>query len=156
MSTTTLAAAVRAAVAGVDDPEYPGISIVDLGILEYVRTVGTAGVVEVDLVPTVVACPAFRMIEDDVRRAALAVPGVTTVAVNRLLGVPWTTARVTDAGRAALATNFLVAVKTPALPVRCPVCQSTEVVERSAFGGSRCRSVHWCTDCRNTVEVVRA
>ncbi len=149
-------AAVRAAVAGVDDPEYPGVSIVDLGILEAVRAGQAGGSVEIDLVPTVVACPAFRMIEDDVRRAALAVPGVTTVAVNRLLGVPWTTARVTDTGREALASNFLVAVKTAALPVRCPVCQGTEVVERSAFGGSRCRSVHWCTECRNTVEVVRA
>jgi ring-1,2-phenylacetyl-CoA epoxidase subunit PaaD len=151
-----LAAAVRAAVALVDDPEYPGVSIVDLGILEHVRATGTSGAVEIDLVPTVVACPAFRMIEEDVRRAALAVPGVATVAVNRLLGVPWTTARVTEAGRRALATSFFVAVETPSVPVRCPVCQSSAVVERSAFGGSRCRSVHWCTDCRNTVEVVRA
>lgn len=148
-----LAEAVRAAVTAVDDPEYPGVSIVDLGILEAIRTSEAA--VEVDLVPTVVACPAFRMIEEDVRRAVLAVPGVGTVAVNRLLGVPWTTARVTDAGRRALATDFFVAVKTPSRPVRCPACDSTAVVERSAFGGSRCRSVHWCTDCRSTVEVVR-
>jgi ring-1,2-phenylacetyl-CoA epoxidase subunit PaaD len=151
---TDLADAVRAAVTAVDDPEYPGVSIVDLGILEKVRTVGAA--VEVDLVPTVVACPAFRMIEDDVRRAVLAVPGVRTVSVNRLLGVPWTTARVTEAGRRALATGFLVAVESPTRPLRCPACDSTAVVERSEFGGSRCRSVHWCTDCRSTVEVVRA
>ena len=48
------------ALQDVDDPEYPGVSIVDLGLVEDVRVDGRR--VEVDLVPTYSGCPALSMI----------------------------------------------------------------------------------------------
>lgn len=52
---------VSRALAQVHDPEYPGVSIVDLGLLEGVR-VDDAGHAEVDLIPTFSGCPALHMI----------------------------------------------------------------------------------------------
>ena len=56
---------VRAAIATVDDPEYPGISIVDLGLLEYIH-VQPNGDVVIGQVPTFSGCPALTMLAADV------------------------------------------------------------------------------------------
>ncbi|HAE55420.1 MAG TPA: phenylacetate-CoA oxygenase subunit PaaJ, partial [Acidimicrobiaceae bacterium] len=47
---------VRTAVAAVRDPEYPDLNIEQLGILEDV--VADAAGIRVDLIPTILGCPA--------------------------------------------------------------------------------------------------
>jgi hypothetical protein len=37
----------------------------------------------------------------------------------------------------------------------CPVCGSSAVADTSDAGPTRCRSLAWCPDCRNPVEVLR-
>ena len=63
-------AGVREAVASVDDPEYPGISIVEMGMVGDCRV--EHGRVHVRLVPTFTGCPALGFIEADVRAAVAA------------------------------------------------------------------------------------
>ncbi len=72
---------VLAAVTSVDDPEYPGISIVDLGLLETID-VSADGAVGVGLIPTFSGCPALGMIADDVRVVVGDIAGVGSVAVE--------------------------------------------------------------------------
>ncbi|MBK8914985.1 MAG: phenylacetate-CoA oxygenase subunit PaaJ [Phycisphaerales bacterium] len=36
--------------------------------------------------------------------------------------------------------------------VRCPVCGSERTALQSPFGPTRCRSIHYCNDCRNAFE----
>jgi len=154
MSTGLLPERVRTAVASVDDPEYPGISIVDLGLLESLDTT-TDGHVAVGLIPTFPGCPALAMIADDVRRAVDAVDGVATVDV-RWLGAPvWRVDRITETARVAMARDFTVAVRIGREPVACPRCGSP-TDEQSMFGPSRCRAVHTCPTCAEVVEVMRA
>jgi phenylacetate-CoA oxygenase PaaJ subunit len=87
------------ALAEVQDPEMP-INLVDLGVIYDVREAG--GAVEVDLTFTAMGCPASDFILDDVRERLLAEPGVQEVRVNVVWDPPWTTARMTEAGRDAL------------------------------------------------------
>jgi len=128
--TDALRERVRSAIAAVDDPEYPGISITDLGLVEALDVTPDGNVV-VGLIPTFSGCPALSMIADDVRSAVAALDGVTTVDV-RWLGAPvWTIDRVTDVAR-------------PPWPGSSP--------SRSASVGSRCpaRAVDrppWRTRC---------
>ena len=156
--TTTLAPTlkdeVRAAVATVDDPEYPGVSVVDLGLLEAVR-VAVDGAVEVGLVPTFSGCPALGMIADEVRAVVAAVDGVDARRINvRWLGTPvWTVDRISEVGREAMAREFTVAVRIGGEPVACPRC-GAETTEDSLFGPSRCRTVHLCPSCAEVVEVM--
>ena len=148
---------IRAAVATVDDPEYPGISIVDLGLLEAID-VQPDGDVVVGLVPTFSGCPALAMIAEDVRHAIADVDGVTgPQAVNvRWLSSPvWTVDRVTENARRAMAREFTVAVRIGRDPVPCPRC-GADTTENSMFGPSRCRAVHVCQSCTEVVEVMRA
>jgi metal-sulfur cluster biosynthetic enzyme len=83
----------------VQDPEMP-INLVDLGVIYDVRE--RDGIVEVDLTFTAMGCPASDFILDDVRERLLREPGVDDVRVNVVWDPPWTSARMTDAGRDAL------------------------------------------------------
>ncbi len=136
----------------VDDPEYPGVSIVDLGIVADVRV--DEDCVTVELVPTFSGCPAFAAIESDVAAAVTPVAGGRRVRTVRSHLV-WSTDRISAAGRRALARDFTVAVARDHDPPRCPRCGG-DPVEISPFGPTRCRAVHRCPDCGEHVEVMRS
>ena len=145
---------IHAAVASVDDPEYPGLSIVDLGLVE-TCDINDVGDVTVELVPTFTGCPALNVIAEDVRAAVAAIDGVNRVAVNWLLSPTWSTDRVSEHGKAVLADHFTVAVQIGSSTPRCPRCGGV-LSDESMFGPSRCRSVSRCAACTETVEVMRA
>jgi len=88
-----------AALSEVEDPEMP-VNLVDLGVIYAVAE--KEGVVQVDLTFTAMGCPASEFILDDVRDRLLREPGVREVRVNIVWDPPWTTARMTQAGRDAL------------------------------------------------------
>lgn len=87
------------ALADVQDPEMP-INLVDLGVIYDVRE--QDGSVEVDLTFTAMGCPASEFILDDVRERLMREPGVDDVRINVVWDPPWTSARMTEAGRDAL------------------------------------------------------
>lgn len=88
-----------AALSEVEDPEMP-VNLVDLGVIYGVEE--KDGVVEVDLTFTAMGCPASEFILDDVRDRLLREAGVREVKVKVVWDPPWTTARMTQAGRDAL------------------------------------------------------
>ena len=145
-------AEVLSAIESVDDPEYPGVSIVDLGLVEQVEV--NSGRVQVGLVPTFSGCPALAMIASDVEAAVRSVDGVADVKVSWLTAPTWSPERLSQRGRDALAANFTVAVQIGDRTPECPLCGGP-TVERSMFGPSRCRAVHRCDACSETVEVMR-
>jgi ring-1,2-phenylacetyl-CoA epoxidase subunit PaaD len=149
---TGIADAVRAAVATVDDPELPGVSIVELGLLEQL-SVDADGMVSIGLIPTFSGCPALSLIEQLVRAAVAAVDGVRSVEVVFLAAPAWSIDRVSDVARERLATGLTVAVERDGR-AECPRC-GTQTVERSMFGSTRCRAVHRCPGCGEVIEVMR-
>ena len=150
---TTLLDRVRDAVSSVCDPEFPSVTIDQLGVLEQVRVVGSD--VEVDLIPTFLGCPALEVIETDVRNAVLAVGGVSSIAVRFVTEPAWTPDRISAQGRRNLG-ELTVSVRDRTGDTACPVCGSRQVVERSPFGPTACRAIAFCDDCRNPVEVIRS
>ncbi len=149
---TTPEESVRRAVTSVEDPEYPGLSIADLGLLESIEV--EDGCCAIGLVPTFSGCPALHMIRHDVEVAVGAVAGISDVRVDFLTSPAWTPERISDAGRAHLADTMTVAVQIGHSSPTCPRCD-TETVEQSLFGPTRCRSVHRCPSCDEIVEVIR-
>jgi ring-1,2-phenylacetyl-CoA epoxidase subunit PaaD len=143
-------AAVRAALAGVPDPELPVVSVVDLGMVERVEVAG--GRIAVDLLPTFIGCPALELIESSVaqRLAMFDVP--VEVAFTRR--VPWTSERISRAGLERLRAAGIAPPLDPA-EMRCPWCDSARVVMDSAFGPTQCRSLFYCRDCRQPFEALK-
>ncbi len=88
-----------AALSEVQDPEMP-INLVDLGVIYDIDE--RDGVVEVDLTFTAMGCPASDFILEDIRERLLREDGVREVRVKVVWDPPWTSARMTQAGRDAL------------------------------------------------------
>jgi ring-1,2-phenylacetyl-CoA epoxidase subunit PaaD len=162
----TLEAAVWAALAEVRDPEIPPVSITDLGIVE--RVVVTDDAVEIELLPTFAGCPALDVIRADAERAGVAVAEDREVEVRFVYSPPWTSDRITPAGREALRSygltppgEGLVFLPLASLgtatvdPAPCPFCGSTDTELESAFGPTLCRSTHFCRTCRNPFEAFK-
>jgi ring-1,2-phenylacetyl-CoA epoxidase subunit PaaD len=143
-------AAVSAILRRLHDPEIPTVSIVDLGLVHDVRV--SDGRIAVELLPTFVACPALEVI----RAAVVDALGVFGYAldVSFTFAVPWTTERVTDAGRAGLRAAGIAPPSEPTA-VRCPYCASTRVAMDSVFGPTLCRSLFYCRDCRQPFEAFK-
>jgi ring-1,2-phenylacetyl-CoA epoxidase subunit PaaD len=144
-------AAVRWRLASLPDPELPVVSIADLGMIHDVSIDGDA--IRIAILPTFVGCPALDVIvatiQDGLADLGRPVEVVTTFAV------PWTSDRITPAGRAALAA---AGIAPPADPeaMRCPLCRSAEIVIDSAFGPTQCRSLYYCRACRQPFEAMKS
>lgn len=147
-----LRAEVRDAVSAVNDPEYPGLSIVDLGLLESIR-IEPAGVT-IGLVPTFSGCPALSVIASEVLDTVGRIDGIDDVEVVWLRTPSWSTDRVTYRARQVLADTFSVGVQIGSEVPLCPRCGGA-TAPQSTFGPSRCRAVRTCSRCREPVEVLR-
>ncbi|MFN3688130.1 1,2-phenylacetyl-CoA epoxidase subunit PaaD [Salinarimonas sp.] len=138
----------------VPDPEIPVISLVDLGIIRDVAYDGETLVVAVT--PTYSGCPATRVINLDIL-AALEAHGVRDVRLETRLSPAWTTAWITQKGRAALrdygiappveGTAICGAARVAEPEVACPHCGSTNTQMVSAFGSTPCKASWRCSDC---------
>jgi metal-sulfur cluster biosynthetic enzyme len=73
------------------DPEL-GLSIVDLGLVYGIETVGER--VHVTMTLTAPGCPIHDAMTDWVRRAVLGIPGVEHVDVTVTFDPPWTPSRI--------------------------------------------------------------
>jgi ring-1,2-phenylacetyl-CoA epoxidase subunit PaaD len=149
--------AVWAALAHVHDPEIPALSIVDMGIVTALDV--TPDSITVTITPTFVGCPALEMIKDAIREQLAEFP-VERVEVLVDYSTPWSTNRITDRGRAALAAlGFAPPPRFDGefepeilLNAKCPNCGSTNTTLQSPFGPALCRAIYYCTDCRQAFE----
>ena len=143
---------VRAELAQVPDPEIPVLSVVDLGIVHRVEV--DADRIDVTILPTFVGCPAL-----DVIRATIADRlgdrFGRPVRVETTFEVPWTSERISPAGREALRRAGIAPPSAPE-DVRCPHCASADVVMDSAFGPTQCRSLFYCRGCRQPFEALKS
>ena len=143
------AAAVWAAFEQIPDPEIPVVSLVDLGVIRSVDV--SEGHVHVEFTPTFLGCPALefmkRAIEDKV-------PGADVEVVQ---DDSWSTDKITAAGReklreAGFAPPAPRLVQLQSQVHRCPYCGSTETKLENLFGPTPCRSLRYCTSCRQPFE----
>ena len=146
-------AAIRAALAEVPDPELPILSVVDLGIIH--RVAVTPDGIDIAILPTFVGCPAL-----DVIRASIATHlgerFGRPVRVETTFEVPWTSDRISPAGREALAAAGIAPPADDPADTRCPICASARVVMDSAFGPTQCRSLYYCRACRQPFEALKS
>ncbi len=155
---------VLAALDDVPDPEIPAISVVDLGVIGRIEAGTPGGTLRVELLPTFVGCPALDPMREAVARRLRAIAPDRSVEVTITYAPPWTADRITPRGRARLtASGFAppaavrpVDVLTLDAAVACPFCGSTRTVLDNPFGPTPCRSIRYCTSCRQPFEHFKA
>jgi ring-1,2-phenylacetyl-CoA epoxidase subunit PaaD len=144
--------AVWATLAQVPDPEIPVLSVVDLGIVRYVRW---ADGPRVGLTPTYSGCPATDVIRSSVKEA-LVRAGYENVVVEDVLSPPWSSDWVTEDGRRKLRAFGIAppaeSVSSPRrllspLVIACPRCGSRHTEKLSEFGSTPCKAHYRCVAC---------
>ncbi len=144
-------ARARAAVAAVEDPEIPVLTIEDLGILRDVRLDGDT--VEVTITPTYSGCPAMIAIGLEIE-TALARAGFPKSQVRSVLSPAWTTDWMSEAGRRKLLAYGIAPPNPNALP-SCPQCGSENTEQISAFGSTACKALYRCLACREPFDAFK-
>jgi ring-1,2-phenylacetyl-CoA epoxidase subunit PaaD len=153
------AEAVWSALAEVEDPEIPVISLVDLGVVRNVQVDGER--VHVEFTPTFLGCPALEVMRDRMTRAIEELGGEAEIEV--VADDSWSTDRITPDGREKLraagfappAPREASAPKLVQLQSRvfhCPYCGSTDTRLENIFGPTPCRSIRYCASCRQPFE----
>jgi ring-1,2-phenylacetyl-CoA epoxidase subunit PaaD len=143
---------VRAVLASVPDPEIPVLSVVDLGIVHRVAVRPDA--IHVTILPTFVGCPALDVIRASIADR-LSERFDRPVRVETTFEVPWTSDRISAAGRNAL-RRAGIAPPDDQTRMRCPYCDGADVVMDSAFGPTQCRSLFYCRGCRQPFEALKS
>ena len=153
---------VWAALAEVADPEIPAISVVDLGVIGNVAVDDRR--IRVELLPTFVGCPAIEVMRERIgmRLADLGIADRVEVEVS--FATPWTSERISPAGRERLRrSGFAPPVidadgmdgldELAVLPIaECPYCGSHNTTLDNPFGPTLCRAIYHCADCRQPFE----
>jgi ring-1,2-phenylacetyl-CoA epoxidase subunit PaaD len=147
------------ALAEIPDPEIPAISLVDLGVIKGVTV--DNGLVRIDFTPTFLGCPALEPMQRAME-AKVAELGATA-EVRVVLDDSWSSDRITPEGREKLrAAGFAPPSPRPVgkldlmqlrrATFRCPYCGSTDTKLENLFGPTPCRSIRYCSACRQPFE----
>ena len=147
------------ALAEIPDPEIPVLSLVELGVVKDVEVEG--GRVRVEFTPTFLGCPALEVMRDAMARKIEELGAEPQIQV--VLDDSWSTDKITPAGREKLrAAGFAPPAPREATApkllqlqsavFRCPYCRSTETLLENLFGPTPCRSLRYCTSCRQPFE----
>ena len=147
------------ALGEIPDPEIPVLSLVELGVVRDVEVAERR--VHVEFTPTFLGCPALDVMRDRMEEAVRALGGEPDVEVVQ--DDSWSTDRITPEGRRKLreagfappapreaSGPTLVQLQSHAF--RCPYCGSTETRLENLFGPTPCRSIRYCTACRQPFE----
>jgi len=149
---------------GVNDPEVPVISVVDLGIVRGVD-IDHDGELVVAVTPTYSGCPATEAIEASIV-AALDAAGLGPTRIRMQRAPAWTSDWISAEGRARL-RDYGIAPPGPvdrerAMPLRfvtrapeplaCPRCASTNTERLAAFGATACKALWRCLACGEPFE----
>lgn len=155
-------------LARISDPEIPAISLVDLGVIGSVALDGQRA--RIEILPTFVGCPAVELMRGQVTDRISALGVADRVDVEITYHPPWTSERITDAGRERLRqSGFAPPHLGPSvrdagfglhelavLPIgECPYCGSRNTTLENPFGPTLCRAIYHCADCRQPFEQMK-
>ena len=159
-ATTDAEARVWRDLEDLPDPEIPVLTLMDLGILRWVKA--TQDSVTVGVAPTYTGCPATEVIEQSIAER-LSEREYENVTVERVLSPPWTTDWISSAGREKL-RRYGIAPPVESSPskralfaggdpdIACPRCNSTDTQKVSEFGSTPCKAAYKCTACLEPFE----
>ncbi len=146
-------------LADVPDPEIPILSVIELGVVRYVRDEHERGIA-VGVSPTYTGCPATEVIQSSIKQH-LQQAGFEKVRVDSVLAPPWTSDWLTDSAREKLREYGIAPpADSVASPrhlwgdpmIHCPRCSSEKTERVSEFASTPCKASYRCTSCLEPFE----
>jgi len=149
---------IYTALATIQDPEIPVLSVLDLGMITHIDI--KENYVLVKMIPTYAACPAVNYIRNHIKKnleETLAIQVIVELD-NTIL---WNSDRITDIAKKKL-KNFGIATPKKLANCNnleeyfdgtpCVHCESNNTVLKTPFGSTLCRAIHYCLDCKQSFE----
>jgi ring-1,2-phenylacetyl-CoA epoxidase subunit PaaD len=139
----------------VHDPEIPGLSIVDLGMVIDIYPVEEHW--RIDLAPTYSGCPAIDVIPI-LTKIALQEGGIMSPEVEMIISPPWSTDWISEEGKEKLLAWGIAppgnrnAKHGEGIPRQCPQCGYEHVTLISAYGSTPCKAMYRCDQCLETFD----
>lgn len=140
----------------VHDPEIPGISIVDLGMVIDIRPEEDHW--HIDLAPTYSGCPAIDVIPM-MAKSHLTVMGIKDATIDMVITPPWSTDWISETGLQKLHDYGIAPPEGQASlrgdvgkPKICPQCGSTSHELISNYGATPCKAIYRCLECQETFD----
>jgi ring-1,2-phenylacetyl-CoA epoxidase subunit PaaD len=140
----------------VHDPEIPGVSIIDLGMVIDIRLDEDHW--KIDLAPTYTGCPAIDVIPM-LAKSHLRVMGYTDVDVEMKIAPPWSTDWISESGRQLLHEYGIAPpegqtsrIREQGKPKACPQCGSASHELISNYGATACKAIYRCNTCQETFD----
>ena len=128
------------------------------------------GTVVVSITPTYSGCPAIQVIEQEAV-AALRDHGFDEVRVRTVFSPAWSTDWMSEETKQKFRDNGiappqgssasggiaeLVSLRRARPTIECPYCGSSNTVEKSEFGSTACKSIHFCNGCHQPFDYFKA
>jgi len=136
----------RSEIAGmlyeVSDPELPGISIVDLGMVVDILSENDHWLIH--LATTYSGCPAIDVIPGLVKEK-LDANGIYNTKIVMGISPPWSYGIAPPNGSASLQLH-------EGKPKKCPQCGSTYTTLISQYGSTPCKAAYRCDTCKEPFE----
>ena len=147
-------------ISDIPDPEIPVITIKDLGMLRNVKFEN--GNYVVTITPTYTACPAMKMIEDQIIEV-LGTHNIHNVKVDLTYTPAWTSDWLSAEAKTKLkkygiappshsSCNKLFSAEERAV---CPRCNSNHTSLISRFGSTACKALYKCDDCKEVFDLFK-
>ncbi|NQY37738.1 MAG: phenylacetate-CoA oxygenase subunit PaaJ [Alteromonadaceae bacterium] len=144
------------------DPELPGLTIWDLGVLQDIQVTETKdnhGHSRLELITVVITltysgCPAVDAMTQDIIQA-LNTAGFERVKVKVALSPAWNTDMISPAGKQQLRAMNIAPPNEDDHP-DCPVCGSSNTEVLSQFGSTSCKSMHRCLHCAEVFDYFKS
>jgi ring-1,2-phenylacetyl-CoA epoxidase subunit PaaD len=140
----------------VSDPEIPGISIVDLGMVLDIIPENDHWIIT--LATTYSGCPAIDVIPIIVQNT-LEESGCTDAKVIMEISPPWSTDWISEEGKEKLLIYGIAPPNGKASvhanegkPKNCPQCGSTHTKLITNYGSTPCKASYKCEDCLEPFE----
>jgi len=137
--------AIWSALDTVYDPELPGLTIWDLGILQDVKQTTNGWLIEITL--TYSGCPAVDVIKEDIQSALVNVGVTETIEVAVVLSPAWSTDLISPQGKQQLRQLNIAPPTEDEESISCPICNSNNTTVVSEFGSTACKALYRCKDC---------
>jgi len=147
---------IAAVLHQVHDPEIPGVSIVDLGMVLDIRPENAHW--RIDLAVTYSGCPAIDVIPF-LAKSMLAEQGFPNTEIDMVVSPPWSTDWISEEGQEKLLAWGIAPPNGKShlnsdsgQPKRCPQCGSTETRLISQYGSTPCKALYRCDSCEETFD----
>ena len=136
------------------DPELPGVTLWDLGVLQDIKA--SDSTIEVAITLTYSGCPAVHTMKQDIEHCLSEKYPDHVISITVLLSPAWCTDMMSPEAKKQLQAIYIAAPTKHEDQIYCPLCGSQRTTLLSQFGSTSCKALYRCESCLETFDYFKS